>query len=175
MKQDYLPKTHTSGIYLISLSVFCLLIWFIYFNQSISFNFRYSWILPHTNAICNFMSALFITMGVSQIRQGKITQHKNSMLGALVFSAIFLLSYIMYHGSNGDKSFEGQGIIRYIYFFILISHIILTVFVLPLILTSLSLSLTNRVSMHKKVSRYTFPIWLYVSLSGLAIYFFVHF
>ena len=92
------------------------------------------------------------------------------MLGALVCSTLFLISYVVYHNFHGDTKFTGQGLVRPIYFFILISHIVLSAVVVPMILTSLYLALAGRLATHKRVSRYTFPIWLYVSVTGVLIF-----
>ena len=92
------------------------------------------------------------------------------MLGALGASAVFLVSYIVYHSVHGDTKFAGQGAIRPLYFFILISHIALSAVVLPLIFSSFFFSLSGRFPQHKKISRYTMPVWLYVSVTGVLVF-----
>ena len=116
-----------------------------------------------------FLSAVNASLNAA-IRKGNWKTHRNLMLLALLFSALFLVSYIVYHTFHGDSKFLGEGLIRPIYFFILISHIVLSVVALPLILITVSLSLTRRFSHHKKWAKWTFPIWAYVSVTGVAVF-----
>jgi len=92
------------------------------------------------------------------------------MLAALAASSLFLVSYIVYHSVHGDSKFGGHGAVRPVYFFVLISHVVLSAVVLPLIFSSFFFSLSGRLSSHKKVSRYTLSIWLYVSVTGVLVY-----
>ncbi len=97
--------------------------------------------------------------------------HKRFMIAALVSSALFLITYVIYHNAHGDTPFQGAGFIRPIYFFILISHILLTTVALPLILVTFFFALTSKFDAHRKIARITLPAWLYVSVTGVMIFF----
>ncbi len=144
------------------------LFWLIYGNKG-SETYDVSF-LAGVNAGLNASSALCLTIGYLAIRRGQWKIHRNFMLGALTLSALFLASYIVYHAFHGDTRFLGQGWIRPVYFSVLISHIVLSVVCLPLILVTVSLSLTKRFRIHKKWARWTFPIWAYVSVTGVLIF-----
>lgn len=95
------------------------------------------------------------------------------MLTAVATSALFLASYIVYHHYQGDTPFQGQGLVRPIYFFVLVSHILLSIVGLPLVLATLFFAATNRFDKHRRIARWTLPIWLYVSVTGVAVFFFL--
>lgn len=130
-----------------------------------------SWLgyLPALNACLNATSAVFL-VGAYRVRFTDSAAHGRRMLSALGSSALFLVSYLVYHSMHGDTLFPGRGFIRPIYFFILISHIVLSALVLPLIFSSFFFALSGRIPLHKKVSRITFPIWLYVSVTGVLVF-----
>jgi putative membrane protein len=146
------------------------LIWLIYFKGKVA---GPDWIavLPAANASFNSLSALCLVFGYINIRRKNRVVHKRFMLSATVFSALFLVSYITYHFFHGDTIFPGRGLIRPIYFFILITHIGLSMFALPLILATLWYSLSGRFQFHRRIARWTFPIWLYVSVTGVVVFF----
>ena len=127
-------------------------------------------ILPHILAILNITAICLITISFYQIRQHNRTAHKNLMLAALLISIIFMAIYLFYHSLVGNVKFTGEGIIRPIYFSILISHVILASFIIPLILVTISFSLRKKFEAHKRIVRWTLPIWLYVSVTGIIIY-----
>jgi putative membrane protein len=127
-------------------------------------------ILPTLNAGINFTVSILLILGVYFIKQKNIKLHKVCMLSAFVLSSIFLISYVIYHASVPETRFGGQGIVRYIYFFVLITHIILATLVVPLALFSIYRGLNSEVVLHKKIVKYTFPIWLYVSVTGVIVY-----
>jgi putative membrane protein len=131
-----------------------------------------SWVgaLPFVNAGFNSLSAICITCGVLAIRRRKRDVHQRWMLTALGSSAVFLVSYVTYHAFHGDSHFLGQGAIRPIYFVILISHIVLSVVALPLVLSTVYLSLSGRFPQHRRLAKWTFPIWLYVSVTGVVVF-----
>lgn len=131
--------------------------------------------LPTMNASFNLISAIFLCLGVVAVKQKKIEKHKRFLSLAFLFSTLFLIGYIIHHSINSDSIFLTQGIIRKVYFFILISHILLTILGLPLILITFYLSLSNRITLHKAIAKYTFPIWLYISVSGILTYLFLTF
>ena len=126
--------------------------------------------LPALNATLNGLSAILLTTGYVLIRRGRRTLHKRCMLAALTTSALFLASYVIYHLNTGSKPFPGQGPIRVIYFTILITHVILAVTILPLALTTTARGLLEQYDRHVRLARWTLPIWLYVSVTGVVIY-----
>lgn len=144
------------------------LFWLIYGNEG-NGSFDASFLAP-LNACLNAASATCLFAGYRAIRAGNWKLHRNLMLGALTFSALFLISYIIYHFFHGDTKFVGDATVRLIYIAILISHIVLSVIALPLILVTVALSLTKRFPIHKKWARWTFPIWAYVSVTGVLIF-----
>jgi putative membrane protein len=126
--------------------------------------------LPFVNATFNSVSAVAIGLGVLAIRRGRRDVHQRWMLTALASSAVFLVSYVTYHALHGDSRFLGQGVVRPIYFAILVSHILLSVVALPLVLSTFYLSLSGRFAAHRRLARWTFPIWLYVSVTGVVVF-----
>ena len=126
--------------------------------------------LPALNATLNGLAALFLTAGYVQIRRGRKDLHKRCMLAALVTSALFLVSYVIYHLNIGSRPFPGQGPIRVIYFAILITHVVLAATTLPLALVTAAWGLKGQYSRHVRIARWTLPIWLYVSVTGVVIY-----
>ena len=126
--------------------------------------------LPSLNAGLNATSALLIILGFVLIRQGAWTGHALCMCLAMISSTLFLISYLTFHFFHGSTPFAGQGFIRPVYFTILISHTILAIAVVPLVLISFIRALQSKVDRHMKIARVAFPIWLYVSLTGVVIY-----
>ena len=126
--------------------------------------------LPFVNATFNSLSAIAIVAGVVAIKRGRERTHRRWMFGALASSGVFLVSYVTYHALHGDSRFLGQGVVRPIYFVILISHILLSIVALPLVLSTFYLSLSGRFDIHRRVARWTFPIWLYVSVTGVVVF-----
>ena len=126
--------------------------------------------LPALNATLNGLAAIFLTVGYVQIRRGHRDVHKRCMLAALVTSALFLVSYVTYHLNVGSRPFPGQGLIRVIYFAILITHVVLAATTLPLALVTAARGLKGQYSRHVRIARWTLPIWLYVSVTGVVIY-----
>jgi len=159
-------------IILISLVIFVGLLWFIYLKPAAPSSSQWVRYLPGINALLNTLSALCASLGVIAITQKREYTHKKLMISALIFSALFLVSYLVYHHFHGDTPFLAHGFIRPVYFFTLISHIFLTIFALPLILITVLFALLDERSRHKKIAKWTFPIWLYVSVTGVLIYLF---
>ena len=131
--------------------------------------------LPIINATLNAMSAFALIKGWIHIKSGRRNQHIKWMLTALATSGLFLVSYLTYHHFHGDTKFTGTGVVRPIYFFILISHILLSFINLPMILITLGLAANSNFTSHKRIARWTLPIWLYVSVTGVLIFLFLKF
>jgi len=146
------------------------LMWLVYYHQPIDVAGTHLAFLPALNAVFNSLCAIALLMGYRYIRAGKVTQHRASMFAAFFFSALFLVSYITNHALHGDTRFMGHGLIRPIYFILLTSHIILSMIALPMILITFFFALTRRFTFHRSIARYTFPIWLYVSVTGVVVY-----
>lgn len=126
--------------------------------------------LPALNATLNATSALFLMTGYVMIKRGRADLHKRCMLSALTASALFLTSYVIYHANVGSRPFEGQGILRVVYFAILISHVLLAITILPLALLTTRRGLRAQYDRHVRIARWTLPIWLYVSVTGVVVY-----
>ena len=126
--------------------------------------------LPSLNAALNGLSAVFLFSGFLFIRSGKREPHRVCMLIAFACSILFLISYLVYHSQVGSVPFKGQGWVRPLYFAILLSHTILAVAVVPLALITLRRALGENFSAHRRIARWTFPVWLYVSVTGVIVY-----
>ena len=127
--------------------------------------------LPHLNAVLNSLSALFLVTGFLFIRRGRIGAHRTMMTGALISSTLFLISYLIYHFVfHGLSRFAGQGIVRTLYLVILFTHTVLAVIILPFILVTVTRALRGDFMRHRRVARWTFPMWLYVSVTGVIVY-----
>jgi len=130
--------------------------------------------LPKFNACVNIGTALCLLTGLFFIKKKNSSAHRVAMISALILSVAFLLSYVIYHTLNAeDRKFDGEGIIRYVYFFILITHIVLSAIVLPLVLKTFSFAFQHNFVQHKKWAKFTFPLWLYVAITGVLVYVFM--
>ena len=130
--------------------------------------------LPAVNATLNATSGILLVIGWILILKRRIDLHKRVMLSACVTSSIFLISYLVYHFFAGATRFAGTGAVRTVYFTILITHTILAVVVLPLVIASVWNALRRRYPQHRRVARWTLPVWLYVSVTGVLVYFFLY-
>ncbi len=126
--------------------------------------------LPAINAALNALAALLLVAGYVQIRRRRIAAHRACMLAAFTTSVLFLVSYLTYHAQVGSQPFTGQGPIRTVYFVVLISHIALAALILPLALVTLRRGLRRDDVRHAAIARWTLPIWLYVSVTGVVVY-----
>ena len=126
--------------------------------------------LPAVNAVLNATTAVLLTTGFVMVRRRKLAAHKVCMLAALAVSTVFLASYLYYHAHAGIRRFTGPGWIRPLYFAILISHTLLAAAVVPLAVTTAFRGLAGRFPMHQRIARWTLPIWLYVSVTGVVVY-----
>jgi uncharacterized membrane protein YozB (DUF420 family) len=127
-------------------------------------------LLPTVNASLNAVGTVFLVSGYVMIRRRRIDAHRACMIGALIASALFLTSYLVYHYHAGSTPFPGTGWVRPLYFFILITHIVLAAVVPPLALVTVWRALKGRFEAHARLARWTLPIWLYVSVTGVIVY-----
>ena len=127
-------------------------------------------IFPALNAGLNATSAVLIATGIGLIRTGRRQAHRGVMIAAVVSSSLFLASYLYYHYHVGSVRFPGHGWVRPLYFGILITHMVLAAVVVPLVIVTLARGLRQRFDRHKAIARWTYPIWLYVSVTGVVIY-----
>jgi uncharacterized membrane protein YozB (DUF420 family) len=131
-------------------------------------------VLPHLNAALNAASGLLLLAGLYFIWRGRVSAHRACMLSALAVSALFLVSYVVYHAQYGSVRFAGQGVARPIYFFILITHVVLAVVIVPLVFITARRALRADFPRHRKIARWTYPLWLYVSVTGVVVYFMLY-
>lgn len=126
--------------------------------------------LPAVNATLNGIAAVLLAAGYACIRRGRIDLHRRCMVAAFATSALFLVSYLVYHAQAGSRPFTGEGAVRAAYFTILVSHIVLAAAILPLAIVTLRRGLRRDDARHAALARWTLPIWLYVSVTGVAVY-----
>jgi putative membrane protein len=126
--------------------------------------------LPALNAALNSLSATFLIFGYVAVRRRMWARHMRFMLAALASSALFFVSYLVYHHFQRHTPFTGTGFVRPVYFFVLITHVVLAAAVVPMILLSFFTSLSGRLAVHRRLSRYTLPVWLYVSITGVLVF-----
>jgi uncharacterized membrane protein YozB (DUF420 family) len=134
---------------------------------------KYS-IFPIINATLNGTSAVLLLAGHSLIKRGRLGAHRAVMLAAVAVSTLFLISYLYYHAHVGSVRFQGKGWSRPIYFSILISHTVLAATIVPLVIVTLTRALRERFDRHRAIARWTYPLWLYVSITGVIIYFMLY-
>jgi len=125
---------------------------------------------PTLNAVLNASSALFLVAGYALIRRRRVAAHRACMVSAFACSVVFLISYVLYHLRVGVVSFQGQGWIRPVYFALLGTHTVLAVVIVPLVLITLTRALRRRFDSHRRIARWTLPIWFYVSVTGVIVY-----
>ena len=127
-------------------------------------------ILPHLNGLLNSLTAILLSAGFYFIKNKNIRMHRAAMTGAFILGSIFLVSYVLYHFTNPSTSFGGNGPIKVFYYTLLITHVVLAGIVVPFVLYAIYFAFTNQIERHKKVVKWTFPIWLYVSVTGVIVY-----
>ena len=127
--------------------------------------------MPGVNAALNATSATLLVLGFAAIRRGRRDVHQRLMVSAFAASAVFLIGYVIYHYAHGDTQYQGEGAVRIVYFTVLITHVLLSIVMLPMILTTFYLAARERFTAHRKLAKWTLPIWLYVSVTGVVIYF----
>lgn len=159
-------RTAVAAILAVSAAATLFLFWLIYIHPAAASSSDYAF-LPALNAILNGLSAVALLIGFTFIKARCIKAHRASMIAAFVFSSLFLVSYILHHALHGDVRYPAHADFRTFYLWLLASHIILAVVALPLILVTFFFSLSGRIPQHRKVARFTFPLWLYVSVTGV--------
>jgi putative membrane protein len=156
-------------ILVISAAATLFLFWLIYVHPAAATSTQYAF-LPALNAILNGLAATALLIGYVFIRSRRIRAHRRAMITAFAFSTLFLVSYIAHHALHGDVRYPLHAAFRSIYLPLLASHIILAIVALPMVLVTFFFSLTGRIPQHRKIARWTFPIWLYVSVTGVITY-----
>jgi putative membrane protein len=157
------------AILVISLAATLFLFWLIYIHPAAATSAQYAF-LPALNAVLNGLSAIALVIGYTFIRSRNIKAHRASMITAFGFSTLFLVSYILHHALHGDVRYPAHALYRMVYLPLLASHIVLAIVALPMVLVTFFFSLTGRIPQHRKIARYTFPLWLYVSVTGVITY-----
>ncbi|MGA8729725.1 MAG: DUF420 domain-containing protein [Terracidiphilus sp.] len=157
------------AILAISAAATLFLLWLIYIHPAASASSHYAF-LPALNAVFNGLAATSLLIGYTFIRAHRIRAHRAAMITAFGFSTLFLVSYILHHYLHGDVHYPAHGALRTFYLWLLASHIILAVVALPLVLVTFFFSLSGRIPQHRRVARWTFPLWLYVSVTGVITY-----
>ena len=129
--------------------------------------------LPFYNAIVNTLTAIILVLGVFFVKNEKLKFHKLSMASAFLLGCVFLILYVIYHSNAPSTKFGGDGAVKIVYFFFLLSHILLAFLVVPLVLSAIYFALSEKIEKHRKIVKFTFPVWLYVSISGVIVYFMI--
>ena len=153
----------------ISAAATAFLFWLIYVHPAAATSTQYAF-LPALNALLNGLSATALLFGYTFIRARRIKAHRAAMITAFAFSTLFLVSYILHHALHGDVRYPAHAALRSVYLPLLASHIVLAIVALPLVLVTFFFSLSGRIRQHRKVARWTFPLWLYVSVTGVVTY-----
>ena len=138
--------------------------------KSLGFDVKPLTFLPPIYATINGLTALILIIAVIAIKKKNIVLHKSLMTTAIGCSVVFLLLYIAYHMTSDSTKFGGEGVLKYIYYFILITHIVLSIVVIPFVLITYVRAITNNIERHKKIAKITFPLWLYVAVTGVIVY-----
>jgi putative membrane protein len=158
-----------AAILAISAATTFFMFWLIYIHPAAATSGQYAF-LPALNAILNGLAATSLLIGYKFIRSKKMQAHRAAMMTAFGFSTLFLVSYIMHHALHGDVRYPAHAALRSVYLPLLASHIVLATVALPLVLVTFFFSLSGRFPQHRKVARWTFPLWLYVSVTGVITY-----
>lgn len=169
--KDISPAKAISVIIVISLGGLAFLGWLVFFSGSGHIQSDIIRKLPALNTLFNAVTIVLLLFGYRAIRQKNYIVHMKFNLTAFFTSVLFLIGYIIHQSYAGDIHFPGQGAVMYFYFTVLISHILLSALLVPLILTSFYLAFSGRIKTHRKVSKFTLPVWLYVSATGILIFF----
>jgi putative membrane protein len=166
------PPSVIATIIAISAAASLFLAWLVYYHPPVDVAGTHLAFLPALDAVLNALCAVFLVVGFRYIRRREIIKHRNSMFGAFIVSSVFLVAYVVNHILHGDMLFpRAYPTARFIYLWLLLTpHILLATVCLPMILITFFLSLTGRFPAHRRIARWTYPIWLYVSVSGVIVY-----
>lgn len=156
-----------AAILVISAAATLFLFWLIYIHPAADLSGAHYAFLPALNAVFNGLAAISLLIGYTFIRARRIAAHRASMITAFVFSTLFLVSYILHHALHGDVRYPLHAAYRSIYLPLLASHIVLATVALPMVLVTFFFSLSGRIPQHRRIARWTFPLWLYVSVTGV--------
>lgn len=167
-------RTAIAAILAISAAASLFLFWLIYVHPASDTGGARFAFLPAVNAVLNGLSAVALLIGFTFIRARRIAAHRRSMFTAFLFSTLFLIGYIAHHALHGDIRYPLDAAFRTPYLWLLGSHIVLATIALPMILVTFFFSLTRRFPQHRKIARWTFPVWLYVSVTGVLTYVWLH-
>lgn len=159
-----------AAILVISAAASAFLFWLIYIHPASDRSSAHMAFLPALNAVLNGLSATALLVGFTFIRARRVAAHRASMITAFLFSTLFLVSYIMHHALHGDVRYPAHAAWRSVYLPLLASHIVLAVIALPMVLVTFFFSLSGRIPQHRRIARWTFPLWLYVSVTGVITY-----
>src|ERR1017187_1588577 len=162
-------RSAIAAILAVSAAATAFLFWLIYVHPAAASSTQYAF-LPALNALLNGLSATALLIGYTFIRARRVAAHRAAMMTAFGFSTLFLVSYILHHALHGDVRYPVHAALRMVYLPLLASHILLAIVALPLILVTFFFSLTGRIPQHRRVARWTFPLWLYVSVTGVITY-----
>jgi putative membrane protein len=154
----------------VSAAAICFLLWLVYLHHPIDAAATHLRFLPALNATLNGLCTIALLAGFYFIRLRRIAAHRASMITAFLFSSLFLISYITNHALHGETHFPGSGTVKTVYLSILASHIVLSVVALPMVLTTFFFSLSGRIPQHRRIARFTLPLWLYVSVTGVVVH-----
>ncbi|MFD2673594.1 DUF420 domain-containing protein [Marinicrinis sediminis] len=164
------PRSYTGLIVTLSI-VINALVALLFFLPEYDGDLQFDvYVLPLLNAILNSFTFIFLTASLFFIKQKNIRMHRRFIYAAFTTTALFLLSYVTYHYLTESTSYGGSGVMKGIYLFILLTHVLLAIVIVPLALTTLARGLTMQVEKHRKIARWTMPLWLYVSLTGVIVY-----
>jgi putative membrane protein len=155
----------------VSAAASMFLFWLVYKHQPTDAAQTKFLFLPALNAGLNLLCTIALLIGFRHIWRGEIVKHRNAMFAAFFFSSLFLVSYIANHALHGEMHFKGTGVVRFVFdYVLLLPHILLAVVALPMILITFFFSLSGRIPWHRRIAKYTFPVWLYVSATGVIVY-----
>lgn len=170
--QNIKEKNFTPAIWFISITIYTLIFIATNISKPTFSNYDFSY-LPRFNAIVNSMSFVLLISAFIAIKKKNVILHKKLILSALLFTTIFLVSYLIYHTTTPSTKFGGEGLLKTVYLFILLTHILLAGTIVPLVLVTLGRGLNMKKEKHRKIARWVMPMWLYVSFTGILVYFLI--
>ena len=162
-------KNYNSLIYIVG-ALLAIAVAVIYVTPKIDMSGTWMDNLPLVNASINGTVSILLVLGLIFIKRGNISAHRKAMTSSILLSALFLVSYVAYHITHESTVFGGEGTIRYIYLFILLTHILFAMVIAPLVLISFTRGLSERFDKHRKIARITWPLWFYVSITGVIVF-----